>query len=442
MRNLILTLVVSYGCSALGGEPFVIRVVDEETGRGVPLVSLRTVNSIVQWTDSAGVSVFDEPGLMGSNVFFSVDGHGYEVKADGFGNRGKRFKVEPGGTGVIRVKRMFPAERLYRLTGAGIYRDSVIAGLGAPTRQPVLNGRVFGSDSVVTALYRDKLYWFWGDTNRPEYPLGNFHVPGAVSVLPDAGGLDPDTGVDLDYFVNPKTGFAKETAWMEGEGPTWINGLTVLRDGGRERMFAAYVKVAKPMRVYEHGLVEFVDATEKFELFKRFDEGAAIYPKGHPLRHTVGGREYLYFTESYPIERVAADMESLGDPGAYESFTCLKAGTKAEDGELDRDASGRLRYAWKRATQMVSTSQQAQLIKDGKMESGEGLLQLRDVLTGQPVAIHRSSVYFNPYRGRWVLVGNEYFGQSSLLGEVWYAEADRALGPWVYARQVATHNKY
>ena len=31
---------------------------------------------------------------------------------------------------------------------------------------------------------------------------------------------------------------------------------------------------------------------------------------------------------------------------------------------------------------------------------------------------------------------------SSFLGEVWYAEADTPLGPWVYARKIVTHDDY
>ena len=31
---------------------------------------------------------------------------------------------------------------------------------------------------------------------------------------------------------------------------------------------------------------------------------------------------------------------------------------------------------------------------------------------------------------------------SSMLGEVWYAEADTPLGPWVYARKIVTHDDY
>ena len=34
------------------------------------------------------------------------------------------------------------------------------------------------------------------------------------------------------------------------------------------------------------------------------------------------------------------------------------------------------------------------------------------------------------------------FGESSMLGEVWYAEADTPLGPWGYARKIVTHDKY
>ena len=36
----------------------------------------------------------------------------------------------------------------------------------------------------------------------------------------------------------------------------------------------------------------------------------------------------------------------------------------------------------------------------------------------------------------------ESYGSTSMLGEIWYAEADTPLGPWVYARKVATHDKY
>ena len=252
MSTLLPLIVFSVALTAApeSGDYFKITVVDEDTGRGVPLVEVRTVNDIRFFTDSAGVVAFHEPGLMNSRLFFRVSSHGYEFAKDSFDYPGVRLKVKPGDSAVLKIRRINIAERLYRMTGAGIYRDSVLVGDKAPTERPLLNGLVFGSDSVVNATYRGKIYWFWGDTNKPSYPLGNFHVPGATSSLPAEGGLDPDVGVNLKYFVG-KDGFAKPTAQMPGKGPTWIDGVVTVRDReGRERLFAKYVKVKPPMVIY------------------------------------------------------------------------------------------------------------------------------------------------------------------------------------------------
>ncbi len=212
--------------------------------------------------------------------------HGYEVDKDGFGYRGKALEITEGGSAEIVIRRLNIARRLYRVTGAGIYRDSVLTGDPVPIREPLLNGQVFGQDSVVNAVYQGKIHWFWGDTNRPDYPLGNFHVPGATSDLPGQGGLEPEVGVNLSYFVDDK-GFARPTAPMPGEGPTWISGLVVLKDRqARERMFAVYAKIRKMLEVYERGLAEFNPQTQRFEKVAQFPEAAAYageYPDGHPF---------------------------------------------------------------------------------------------------------------------------------------------------------------
>src|SRR5207344_2970407 len=129
--------------------PFRINVVDEQTKRGVPLVELRTVNGIAHYTDSNGIVAFREPGLMDKDVFFHVASHGYEFAKDGFGIRGKALRVTPGGEATLKIRRINIAERLYRVTGGGIYRDSVLVGAKTPLREPLLNALVVGSDSVV-----------------------------------------------------------------------------------------------------------------------------------------------------------------------------------------------------------------------------------------------------------------------------------------------------
>ncbi|MBI5830763.1 MAG: hypothetical protein HZB16_00445, partial [Armatimonadetes bacterium] len=49
--------------------PFGLRVVDEQTGRGVPLVEVRSVHERRWVTDSAGWAAITEPELMGQHVF-------------------------------------------------------------------------------------------------------------------------------------------------------------------------------------------------------------------------------------------------------------------------------------------------------------------------------------------------------------------------------------
>lgn len=427
-------------------KPFRIEVVDDETGRGVPLVELRTVNQIRYVTDSNGIVAFDEPGLMGLKVYFSIKSHGYEFPKDGFGYRGKAIETRPGGEAELKIKRINVARRIYRMTGAGIYRDSLLTGASIPIKEPVLDGQVLGQDSVLNAVYQGKVHWFWGDTNRPGYPLGNFHSPGAVSELPGKGGLDPSRGVDLTYFVDDK-GFARPTCKMPGEGPTWITGLVVLTDDqGRERMFANYAKIKPPLTTYERGIVEFNSQTQAFEKRAQFGPENSLRPSGGPGGHTFidrdGDADYVYYCSPYPLIRVPADPDKIIDPEAAEAFTCLEPGSRLKEGKLDRGPDGRLRYGWKKRTDIVGQNDQARLVRDGKMKPEEGLLHLRDVETGKAVLAHGGSVYWNPYRRRWISIAVEAGGKTSYLGEVWFSEADTPLGPWVYARKIATHDDY
>jgi hypothetical protein len=438
---LLFTFLALLPLAAEESKPFQITVVDEQTGRGVPLVELRTVNNLRQVTDSNGIVAFREPGFMGRKVFFHLRSHGYEFRKDGFGFRGQALEVTPGGHARLKIKRINLAERLYRITGAGIYADSVLVGHKPPLAQPLLNAQVLGSDSVINALYHGKVYWFWGDTNRLSYPLGNFHVPGATSLLPGQGGLHPEVGIDLTYFVDDR-GFAKPTCQMPGKGPTWITGLVALGDNkGRERLFASYVKVEPPLKVYEHGLAEFNDSRQAFEKVLTFPKDAPFYPAGHPFLHQEGGKKYLYFASPYPLLRVPADPEHLKDLSHYEAYTCLAPGTRTGQRKLDRAPEGSLRYGWKKNTSPVGLQEQARLIKAGLLQPHEALLQLRDVDSGKPVLAHSGSVYWNAYRQRWVMITVQ-IGGTSLLGEVWYAEGDTPLGPWVYARKVVTHDRY
>ena len=310
----LLALTLAADPAPQSGHYFKITVVDEQTGRGVPLVELRTVNGIRLWTDSNGVAAFVEPGLMDQSVFFHIASHGYEFPKDGLGYRGRALKVTGGGAATLKIARINIAERLYRVTGGGIYADSLLVGDKVPIKQPVLNGLVLGSDSVLSAVYRGKVYWFWGDTNRPSYPLGNFQVPGATSLLPRDGGLDPERGINLDYFLDAK-GFAKETAHMPGDGPTWLGGLVVLRAGREERMFAGYAKIKPPLEVYERGLVEWDDGKKEFRKVIAFDAKARTLSAGTSLLAQGRGRGVCLLSASVSSDARAGRSRRAGSPG-------------------------------------------------------------------------------------------------------------------------------
>lgn len=439
------SLAVAFAGEGADRRPFAIEVVDEQTGRGVPLVELTTINNQRFITDSAGLTAIDAPDLLGQTIYFHVRSHGYEYAKDGFGYRGKALKLEPGGKAQLKLKRINIAERLYRLTGGGIYRDSAMLGRAAPIRKPLLNAQVFGCDTIMAAVYKGKARWFWGDTNKPSYPLGHFHITGATTPLSEGSKLNPARGIDYDYFAGTD-GFARPTCQMPGDGPTWIGGLTVLRDNdGRERMYAGYAKIKPPLEAYRHGLAVWDDEQEKFVEVTTFPNGLPFYPdsQNHPFRHTgTDGTEFVYYTNSFPLVRVRPDPEALADPRSYEGYSCLKPGTRVEDGQLDRDDRGRLRYGWKANTPPLPQQEQGKLIKSGQMKPEEALIALRDVETGRPVTAHFGSVYWNEHRKRWLQIVSEAGGETSFLGETWYAEADAPTGPWVYARKIVTHEKY
>jgi hypothetical protein len=151
--------------------------------------------------------------------------------------------------------------------------------------------------------------------------------------------------------------------------------------------------------------------------------------------------EYVYFATPYPLVRVRATAEDYQQLSRYEAFTCLAEGSRLKDRRLDRGADGALRYGWKKNTPAVGPKEQVELIRAGHLKPEETLLQLRDRDTGRPVFAHGGSVYFNRYRDKWVMIAVES-GGTSFLGEVWYAEAETPLGPWVYAVKIVTHDRY
>jgi hypothetical protein len=395
IASLVLTAVVTGAYSTFAATPCRVEVVDKQNGWPVPLIEFRTTHDLVLVTDNAGVIAIDQPELMNREVWFNVAGHGYERRRDGFGFGGVRITPKPGETIRVEVNRTIIAKRLGRLTGGGIFAESQKFGDHADWKE----SGVFGCDTMQTAVHRGKRFWLWGDTDLPHYALGVFDSSSATTEPRPLTSLEPPVALRYKYFTNDR-GVPRGVAKFPGDGPTWVTGYVSLPDEhGRQRLVGTYAKIKPPLEAYEVGLCVWNDQADEFTPVRKLwskSSGAAkpsLKPDGHPaLWKDDDGREWLLFGNPLPDFRCPATFEAWQNPETWESLQPQK--------------------------------------------------NLRSASGGEEVAPHAGSIAWNSYRKRWVTVFHQLFGKPSMLGEVWYAEADAPTGPWGPAVKVLSHDNY
>ena len=407
-------------------EPFCgIHVVDDQNGRGISLVELRTVNEIRLETDNAGWVAFAEPGLMDHEVWFSLSSPGYEKAKDGFGNAGVRFIPHAGEAIEVKMHRTNLAVRLGRLTGQGLYRDSELLGLTCPL--PNLNGGVMGQDSVQVTPYHGKLFWLWGDTNLPNYPLGHYETTSATTPL----SVDPREGIHFDYFMeegHPDS--PRKMLHLGRPGPVWLFGLMTLREpSGDEKLLSHWTRQKDLGHIEEQGICQFNDAKGVFEPIATFDKDDHWrFPTGNALPYSEGGQNYFLFTRPFCNIRVRADLEDITHASAYEAY------------RFDETAK---EWRWQKDQLPTSQDDEQKLLRSGTMPPDQARYALKDA-QGSLVRLHGAGI--RPLEGgkRYVLIGEEIGdGKApSFLGEIWIAVASSPLGPWTKAIKVASHPHY
>ena len=386
----VLFLLSGIACAA---EPCRVEVVDKQNGWPVPLVELRTTHDARYVTDNAGLIALDGTDLLDREVFFHVKGHGYGVAKDGFGYQGVRVTPKPGGTLRIEVERQNVAKRLGRLTGAGLFAES--EKLGA--KPPLTETGVFGCDSVLMAKHGSKLFWLWGDTNIPVYPLGIFDSTAALTEQQPIKKFEPPLARPYTHFRDEKNK-PRGVAKMPGDGPTWLGGMASVPDkSGKPRLVALYSKIKGHLDEYEAGLCSWDEKKKSFAkmrvIWKEGDGKKPLLLRGHPFAwNGPAGKKWLLFGDPFPEARCEATYESWSDPKTWEKIEEPAAPRSAED--------------------------------------------------GSEVKAHRGSVVWNPFRKRWITIYTQNFGKPSLFGEIWYAEADSPMGPWGKAVKVLTHDNY
>jgi len=375
-------------------KPCRIEVIEKGSGWPVPLVELRTTHNLSFITDNAGVIAMDAPELMGKQTWFTVIGHGYDAPKDGFGFRGVRLTPEPGKTLRVEVVRSILAKRIGRLTGAGLFAESQKLGEHLDWK----DSGIHGCDSVQNAVHRGRLFWAWGDTNMPNYPLGLFDMSSATTAINPLASLEPPLKLKFDYFTDDK-GRQRGVAKMPGSGPTWVTAYVSLPDKtGTPRLVGSYVKIKPPMDAYESGLCVWNDETSQFDLLRVLWTKSDAAPKqtpmpeGHPaFWKDAQGKEWVLFGNPLPTLRCPATFEAWQDEKTWEVL-------KPQETLVDAD--------------------------------------------GVKVTPHSGSIAWNDFRKRWVTIFMEKFGKPSVFGELWYAEADAPTGPWGKAVKVLTHENY
>lgn len=487
---------------------FAIRVVDAQTGRGVPAIRIRTTSISTYWTDSAGYAAFLEPGLMvgasqPNGVFVWVEdpeAGQYQYPADGFGNRGTKVYPKAGGSVTLKVNRLYPAQRLYRFTGYGQYRDSALMGLPNPLANAsgggLINADVTGQDSTQAAFYKGAPHLFWGDTNTVDYPLGSFDTTGAVVTpvaAPASAGATADvtTGLDVKYFGDGK-GFVQHMVPVpfdktSDDGPVWVGGTTTTGDGAT--LGTVFTKLNRAGGVYKWGYALWNDTATQFGSFSYFPldspfynstmgsqavivsapaaapsalvhaqgaagpaHGAAAQP-ARQVRHwrtdeasegVSANETWVVMTNGYPLVRAPATAAGLTNVSRWQAYTCLVPGSSLQHPVFDRDPStGRLIYAWRYGAPPVLEPVQRLWELLGLIKpSDEPLLNLTAASgagAGQRIMLHRTALLWSDHKAAWLLVGED----AGVFGDIYVAVSTRPTmpeGPYRVAHLVVHHS--
>lgn len=388
MRFLLALLLLTF---AQAITPFRIHIEDAQTHAPVPLITLTTTHHVSFTSDNDGNIAFDLPEFMNREIWLTLHADGYELPADGFGYRGFRCTPKESGTHTIQVKRTSAAQRIARITGAGLLSESQKCGLHISIQE----SGITGCDSVQAALHEGKMFWLWGDTSVPQYPLGVFHSTGSIT----ASNIFSQARAPLLHTHSPMRsadGRIHPLAALPGDGPTWLSALCSLPDQNKKsHLVALYRKIQANLNPYETGLCEWVDAKKQFQITRTLwikADGVAeplTFPDGHAVLLPDGkigfGNPFLTLIHEATYE-------------AWKDHTTTKL--------LDTPAA------------------------------------LTCSITGRKVIPHSGSMAWHAGRKMWQAIFVEKSGATSFIGDVWFAEAPSPTGPWLHAVNVISHAHY
>ncbi|MDB5324794.1 MAG: hypothetical protein JWM57_363 [Phycisphaerales bacterium] len=440
---------------------YAIKVIDAATGRGVPQVDLVMTDGKRYTTDSGGTIAFNRSGYMNVADTFVPETYGYKLAS------GTSVTLTPvlGTSGTVSLVRTQIAERLYRETGVNKYSQTVAvggtspityAGVGAP-------GRVFGQDSGLTAVYKGKLYEFWGDTGRDNNNdgaddggvAGKYRTTGGIIDLPANGGLDPAVGENINYILNTDGTLKEMFPSSNGfTGPlVWASSPMVTYDtSGNEKMVIGYSSINGGSTVVDHGFAVWNDSTQQFTKINTYALNTPLNPGQNATLTSINGVSYYIIPNGNAFIRVKNTYADLTNINSYEVYTPLKPGTiLAKDtflglthvyaaSDINRDANGNVLWTWAANTTALNSADYSNLNNDGTIPWAKNGFAFQNADGTDHPLFSTAGLSYNDYTKSWTFIGQQTFGTSG-FGEIWFAQSKNLLGPWNFTRKVQTNTE-
>ena len=294
------------------GKHFAITVVDEETGRGVPLVELRTVNDVrlrhrQQRRRRVPRAGPDGPRrvLPRQQPRLRVPQGRLRLSRQGAARRRPAAAPTLQDQAAQHRRAALPRHRRRHLSRQRAARRPRSADQGAAAQRPGARLRQRASTPSIAARST-------GSGATPTGPLSARQLPRArrhVARCPASGGLDPDVRRRSRLLRRRPRASPSQTVQMPGTGPTWIDGAGRRWPTSRAASGCSprYVKVEPPLKVYARGLAVFDD--DKREVRARratFDmKAAAAFPTGHAFRARRGRRRVRLLRASVSADRAS-----------------------------------------------------------------------------------------------------------------------------------------
>jgi len=443
-------------------------------------------------TDNNGVVAFFHPNVMNRHVDFEVVSHGYRLAHQS--DHIERRRATMGGTIEFVMDRLPGqiANREFRVTGHGRYRETELLQEPRPAFAPNINAMVMGQDSAKTAAFGGRVFWIWGDTHATSF--SNFRGAAATSLLPGRG-PQAQNDIHLEYILDPyirvreqmpESRYRPHGLWgPHGDVPrlAWMDGLISVIDGPYEVLIGTYQQTTlPPFGAWEWGVSHYDFAERNFEpmdekfgvAYSARDVGETSdqinecvrlggrwvrrpadskgvvppplcmfmpeRPKGHPHRVEHADGDYVYFQNDV---RVAANRLDMENRDSYRTFTPVVG---QDPDVVEWDDNGRAAWKWRDGPAPSTKSvagfggKHQDIREHAQAYDRKECFSLGDACK---ITTHRATdTAYNPYRKRYIRLLNPANGRENVRfenGEIWYQEADTPMGPWVYARKIATH---